>query len=162
MVMQLKQQLQQLKSERDQAVHMLGDKDKDRAIDREALQNEREKLMRDYEAKMTKILYDFEAKYRRDDTEYLLDPELPAGVEDAIRRHARAAWTRLGLRDVARMDFMLDARGPWFLEANTMPGFTDHSLVPKAARHAGISMEMLVRGMAERALARGATATLAS
>jgi len=107
-------------------------------------------------------LYDFEAKYRRDDTEYLLDPELPAGVEDAIRRHARAAWNRLGLRDVARMDFMLDARGPWFLEANTMPGFTDHSLVPKAARHAGISMEMLVRGMAERALARGATATLSS
>jgi len=106
-------------------------------------------------------LYDFEAKYRRDDTEYLLDPELPAGVEDAIRRHARAAWNRLGLRDVARMDFMLDARGPWFLEANTMPGFTDHSLVPKAARHAGISMETLVRGMAERAFARGGAATVA-
>ena len=59
------------------------------------------------------------------------------------------------------MDFMMDERGPWFLEANTMPGFTDHSLVPKAARHAGISMEMLVRGMAERALARGTTATVA-
>jgi D-alanine-D-alanine ligase len=103
-------------------------------------------------------LYDYEAKYNRDDTEYRLDPELPPGVADAIRHWARAAWKRLGLRDVARMDFMLDARGPWFLEANTMPGFTDHSLVPKAAAHAGLSMERLVLGLAERALARGGTA----
>jgi len=100
-------------------------------------------------------LYDYEAKYNRDDTEYRLDPELPAGVADSIRRWARAAWTRLGLRDVARMDFMLDARGAWFLEANTMPGFTDHSLVPKAAAHAGLPMEQLVIALAERALARG-------
>lgn len=100
-------------------------------------------------------LYDYEAKYNRDDTEYRLDPELPAGVADSIRRWARAAWTRLGLRDVARMDFMLDARGAWFLEANTMPGFTDHSLVPKAAAHAGLPMERLVIALAERALARG-------
>jgi D-alanine-D-alanine ligase len=100
-------------------------------------------------------LYDYEAKYNRDDTEYRLDPELPAGVADSIRRWARAAWTRLGLRDVARMDFMLDARGAWFLEANTMPGFTDHSLVPKAAAHAGLPMERLVIALAERALTRG-------
>ena len=104
-------------------------------------------------------LYDYEAKYNRDDTQYLLDPELPPGVADAIRRHARAAWKRLGLRDVARMDFMLDARGPWFLEANTMPGFTDHSLVPKAAAHAGLPMERLVTLLAEQALRRAAQAT---
>ncbi|MFM7810147.1 MAG: D-alanine--D-alanine ligase, partial [Planctomycetota bacterium] len=67
--------------------------------------------------------YDYEAKYLRDDTQYLLDPPLPAGVAEAVRRHARAAWNRLGLRDVARLDFMVDERGPWFLEANTMPGF---------------------------------------
>jgi D-alanine-D-alanine ligase len=103
-------------------------------------------------------LYDYEAKYNRDDTEYRLDPELPAGVGDSIRRWARAAWNRLGLRDVARMDFMLDARGAWFLEANTMPGFTDHSLVPKAAMHAGIPMERLVITLAERARIRGGTA----
>jgi D-alanine-D-alanine ligase len=99
-------------------------------------------------------LYDYEAKYNRDDTQYVLDPELPAGVADAIRRFARAAWRRLGLRDVARLDFMVDARGPWFLEANTMPGFTDHSLVPKAAAHAGLPMERLVRQLAEQAVAR--------
>jgi D-alanine-D-alanine ligase len=99
-------------------------------------------------------LYDYEAKYNRDDTEYRLDPELPAGVADAIRRWSRAAWKRLGLRDVARMDFMLDARGAWFLEANTMPGFTDHSLVPKAAAHAGLPMERLVIKLVEGALTR--------
>jgi D-alanine-D-alanine ligase len=98
--------------------------------------------------------YDYEAKYLRDDTQYLLDPPLPAGVAEAVRRHARAAWNRLGLRDVSRLDFMVDERGPWFLEANTMPGFTDHSLVPKAAAHAGIPMERLVRSLAEGAAAR--------
>jgi D-alanine-D-alanine ligase len=102
-------------------------------------------------------LYDYEAKYNRNDTEYRLDPELPPGVAESIRKWARMAWKRLGLRDVARMDFMLDARGPWFLEANTMPGFTDHSLVPKAAAHAGLPMERLVLGLAERAMARGGT-----
>jgi D-alanine-D-alanine ligase len=105
-------------------------------------------------------LYDYEAKYNRDDTEYRLDPNLPAGVADGIRRAARLAWKRLGLRDVARMDFMLDAQGAWFLEANTMPGFTDHSLVPKAAAHGGLPMERLVTLLAERAVARGGTATL--
>jgi D-alanine-D-alanine ligase len=103
-------------------------------------------------------LYDYEAKYNRDDTEYWLDPELPVGVADAIRRWSRAAWKRLGLRDVARLDFMLDARGAWFLEANTMPGFTDHSLVPKAAAHAGLSMERLVIKLVEGALTRGGAA----
>jgi D-alanine-D-alanine ligase len=52
---------------------------------------------------------------------------------------------------------MLDHRGPWFLEINTMPGFTDHSLVPKAARHAGTSMEDLVSGLVARALSRART-----
>lgn len=98
--------------------------------------------------------YDYDAKYLRDDTQYLLDPPLPAGVAEAVRRHARAAWNRLGLRDVARLDFMVDERGPWFLEANTMPGFTDHSLVPKAAAHAGMTMETLVRSLVEAAAAR--------
>jgi D-alanine-D-alanine ligase len=105
-------------------------------------------------------LYDYEAKYNRDDTEYRMDPQLDPGVAEAIRHAARLAWKRLGLRDVARMDFMVDARGPWFLEANTMPGFTDHSLVPKAAAHAGIAMERLVLQLAERALARGGAAAL--
>jgi D-alanine-D-alanine ligase len=101
--------------------------------------------------------YDYDAKYHRDDTQYLLDPQLPPGVADAVRGFSRAAWHALGCRDVARADFMLDERGPWFLEINTMPGFTDHSLLPKASRHAGVSMEELVAGLVRRAAARSAT-----
>lgn len=101
--------------------------------------------------------YDYEAKYHRDDTQYLLAPDLPPGIAEAVRAFSQAAWHALGCRDVARADFMLDERGPWFLEINTMPGFTDHSLVPKAARHAGTRMEDLVSGLVHRALARGAT-----
>ncbi|MFM7797528.1 MAG: D-alanine--D-alanine ligase [Planctomycetota bacterium] len=100
--------------------------------------------------------YDYEAKYNRDDTQYLLDPPLPEGVAEAVQAFTRAAWHALGCRDVARADFMLDARGPWFLEINTMPGFTDHSLVPKAACHAGLPMESLVARLVARAIARAA------
>jgi D-alanine-D-alanine ligase len=101
-------------------------------------------------------LYDYEAKYLRDDTEYLIDPDLPPGTAEAMRDFARKAWRRLGLRDVARVDFLLDERGPWFLEANTMPGMTDHSLVPKAAAHVGLPMERLTTLLVERAMARAA------
>ncbi|MBL8758616.1 MAG: D-alanine--D-alanine ligase, partial [Phycisphaerae bacterium] len=59
----------------------------------------------------------------------------------------------LGLRHIARADFMLDADGiPWLLEINTTPGFTDHSLVPKAAAHAGIPMPDLCARLADMAL----------
>ncbi len=98
--------------------------------------------------------YDYEAKYHRDDTQYVLDPELPPGVAEAVRAFSRAAWHAIGCRDIARVDFMLDHRGPWFLEINTMPGFTLHSLVPKAARHAGMPIEQLVTALVQRALER--------
>jgi hypothetical protein len=58
----LMQQMDKLKQEHDQAVQMLGDKERDRAIDREGLQNEREQITRDFEAKMTKIAVDLETK----------------------------------------------------------------------------------------------------
>src|SRR5262245_31919145 len=69
--------------------------------------------------------YDYEAKYTRDDTRYVIDPELPAGIAQRCVDIAQIAYTRLGCRDVARIDIMLDAcGGVWFLEINTMPGFT--------------------------------------
>lgn len=107
--------------------------------------------------------YDYDAKYIREDTRYVLDPELPPGVADAVRRHTRLAWERIGCRDLARADFMLDrnATAPtaWFLEINTMPGMTTHSLVPKAARHRGQSMTDLCAGLVRRAFARGGRAS---
>lgn len=102
--------------------------------------------------------YDYEAKYTREDTAYILDPELPPGVADALRRHTLAVWERLGCRHLARADFLVDSAAPhvpWFLEINTMPGMTTHSLVPKAARHAGIDMTALCGGLVRRAIADG-------
>jgi D-alanine-D-alanine ligase len=89
-------------------------------------------------------LYDYEAKYTRDDTQYLVDPELPAGVTERIKEQTVRIARALGVRHIARTDFMLDTSGTaWFLEINTMPGFTDHSLVPKAARKLGLEMPEL-------------------
>ncbi len=103
--------------------------------------------------------YDYDAKYHREDTRYVLDPVLPEGVADAARRHTRAVWDRVGCRDLSRADFLVetatDGRSTaWFLEINTMPGMTTHSLVPKAARHRGLSMTDLCAGLVRRALAR--------
>lgn len=98
--------------------------------------------------------YDYEAKYNRDDTQYLLEPELPEGMADEMRHAARVAYERIGCRDLARVDFMVNADGAWFLEINSMPGMTDHSLVPKAAGHAGMTFPALCARLAARALGR--------
>lgn len=98
--------------------------------------------------------YDYEAKYTRDDTQYVVDPNLPPGIASEITRVALLAFEVLGCRDVARVDFILDERGPWFLEINTMPGFTTHSLVPMAARAVGKDMPMVCAELVEAALVR--------
>ncbi len=103
--------------------------------------------------------YDYQAKYFRDDTRYILDPELPPGVAERCRRIAMLAFRRLGCRDVARVDFMVDDRGPWFLEINTMPGFTTHSLVPMAAASRGLAMPRLCHMLVDAALSRGPRVT---
>jgi D-alanine-D-alanine ligase len=102
--------------------------------------------------------YDYQAKYHRDDTGYVLDPKLPPGIADQCRSMALTAYRQVGCRDVGRVDIMLDERGPWFLEINTMPGFTTHSLVPMAARHVGMPMPRLCAALAEAALARASEA----
>lgn len=98
--------------------------------------------------------YDYSAKYVRDDTRYVLDPALPPEVADELRRATRAIHDRIGLRDVARADFIVDARGAWFLEINTAPGMTTHSLVPMASRRRGIDMPELCTTLARGAMAR--------
>jgi len=86
-------------------------------------------------------LYDFEAKYIRDDTLYITDPEISEKVARKVRKASVKLAKAIGCRHIARADFMLDDEGEvWLLEINTTPGFTDHSLVPKAAKHAGMSM----------------------
>jgi D-alanine-D-alanine ligase len=105
--------------------------------------------------------YDYEAKYHREDTRYVLDPVLPAGVAEAACQYTRAVWDRLACRDLSRADFLVETTPEgrsiaWFLEINTMPGMTTHSLVPKAARHRGISMTELCAGLVRGALRRQA------
>jgi D-alanine-D-alanine ligase len=91
-----------------------------------------------------KAFYDFEAKYLRDDTQYHCPAGLPDHQEMALRKLALDAFRLLGGRGWGRVDLMMDSLGnPYLLEANTSPGMTDHSLVPMAARVAGISFDAL-------------------
>jgi D-alanine-D-alanine ligase len=88
--------------------------------------------------------YDYEAKYQATDTRYLIPCGLPPEAESVIQREALRAFAVLGCRGWGRVDLMLDGVGkPQFLEVNTSPGMTDHSLVPMAARHTGLSYEDL-------------------
>jgi D-alanine-D-alanine ligase len=89
--------------------------------------------------------YDYEAKYLRDDTQYLCPCDLSNDVEKKVQAEALQAFRVLGGSDWGRVDFLMDAAGKhYFLEVNTSPGMTDHSLVPMGAKAAGISFDDLV------------------
>ena len=88
--------------------------------------------------------YDYQAKYFADDTRYICPCGLPADQERALQQMALEAFRVLGCSGWGRVDLMLDRDGnPQLLEVNTIPGMTDHSLVPMAARASGISFEDL-------------------
>ncbi len=88
--------------------------------------------------------YDYEAKYHRTDTKYLLPPELPGEVVARAEAAALAAYTALGCSGHARADLRIATDGGVFvLEVNTLPGMTGTSLLPKIARAAGIDYAML-------------------
>ena len=96
--------------------------------------------------------YDYEAKYNRDDTRYLCPCGLPEAREMEIRKGALEAFRILGGRGWGRVDFLMDEEGNhYFLEVNTAPGMTDHSLVPMAARVNGMDYPTLVRRVLELA-----------
>jgi D-alanine-D-alanine ligase len=96
--------------------------------------------------------YDYDAKYLRDDTEYRIPSGLSEQAEAAMAELALKAFAVLGGRGWGRVDVMLDAEGrAYCLEANMAPGMTDHSLVPMAARAAGIDFENLVVSILELA-----------
>ncbi|MDD3482453.1 D-alanine--D-alanine ligase [Azovibrio restrictus] len=89
--------------------------------------------------------YDYDAKYFRDDTRYLCPCGLPAEKEAEIQAGALKAFQVLGGKGWGRVDFLMDEAGRYyFLEVNTSPGMTDHSLVPMAARVAGMDYDELV------------------
>jgi len=96
--------------------------------------------------------YDYDAKYFSDETRYFCPAGVDAGLEDRVKRISVDAFRILGCKGWGRVDVMIDADGePWVLEANTVPGMTGHSLVPMAAKVAGLSFDQLVIRILEAA-----------
>ncbi|GBL05624.1 D-alanine--D-alanine ligase [Glaciecola sp. KUL10] len=89
--------------------------------------------------------YDYDAKYKDSTTEYFCPSGLPASIEEQLSKLAIKAFRALKGSGWGRVDVMQDAKGDFYLlESNTVPGMTKTSLVPKAAKQAGISFEELV------------------
>lgn len=89
--------------------------------------------------------YDYDAKYRADNTEYLCPAGLSDRQEADLRHLAERAFAGVGAEVWGRVDIMLDHHGKaYLLEVNTVPGMTDHSLMPMAAKAAGMSFDDLV------------------
>ncbi len=97
--------------------------------------------------------YDYAAKYQADTTRYLIPCGLEAAQEAQLQGLALQAFRAVGAQGWGRVDFMLDGAGrPWFIEVNTVPGLTDHSLVPMAALAAGHDFGQLVRRILDTSL----------
>ena len=97
--------------------------------------------------------YDYQAKYTRNDTQYRFDIDLPKNILANISQQALHAHEVLGCRHMSRVDFMVDQQNhAWVLEVNTIPGFTSHSLLPMAAKQAGLDMPALVDHLARTAM----------
>lgn len=89
--------------------------------------------------------YDYHSKYAPGGSRHVVPARIPAAASRDAQRWAVAAHRALGCRHVSRVDFIVDGRGrPWLLEVNTLPGLTDVSLLPDAARAAGLDFDGLV------------------
>ena len=103
----------------------------------------------------TETFYDFHAKYVSNDTQYFCPCGLSAEREAELASIALAAFKAIDCAVWGRVDFMVDRQGqPYILEANTVPGMTSHSLVPMAAKAAGLTIQELLREIIELSLAR--------
>lgn len=101
--------------------------------------------------------YDFDAKYLANDTEYIIPSGLSPVEESAMQAIALKAFEQIGGAGWGRVDFMRDEHGQnWLIEVNTVPGMTDHSLVPMAARAVGIEIEELCLSILAQTLPAGA------
>jgi D-alanine-D-alanine ligase len=104
------------------------------------------------EVRVKSGFYDYHAKYVDEQTEYLFDTVTDTATAANLRRAAVDCFNALGCRHFARVDFLLgNDRIAYVLEANTIPGFTNHSLLPKAAAKAGLSMSDLCSNIVEAA-----------
>lgn len=100
--------------------------------------------------------YDYEAKYNRDDTQYVVGPNLPGDLTKRMQEYAVRVAKEIGVRHLSRVDFLVDKENqPWLLEVNTLPGFTSHSLFPMAANAIGLDFPKLTSRLVELALRDG-------
>ena len=100
-----------------------------------------------------RAFYDYAAKYSDDSTRYVCPCGLDQEQESALQRLALDAFRCLGATGWGRVDMIVDRAGqPWLLEVNTIPGLTDHSLVPMAARQHGIDFDALAMRILETSL----------
>ena len=108
------------------------------------------------EIRPARAFYDYFAKYQDDATQYIVNPEMSPEARRLLAESALAAWRALGCRDMSRVDFILDGEGrAHVLEVNTIPGFTSHSLLPKAAAAVGIGFDQLCDALVRMAWRRG-------
>jgi D-alanine-D-alanine ligase len=99
--------------------------------------------------------YDYQAKYFRNDTKYHCPSGLSPEAEKHLAQLSQSTFSAVGAEGWGRADFMMDKAGkPYLLEINTVPGMTDHSLVPMAARALGISFDQLVWQVLETSFTR--------
>lgn len=102
--------------------------------------------------------YDYRAKYTKGMTKYLVPAPISKPLAVKLQRLALSVHRALGLRDLSRVDVMMDSKGsPYVLEANSIPGFTELSLLPKAARAEGISFVGLCKQLVTWAHERNGT-----
>jgi D-alanine-D-alanine ligase len=100
--------------------------------------------------------YDYEAKYQANTTEYLCPCGVDGETESQMQAIALAAFNNLGMQGWGRIDMMRDQQGAFYLlEANSVPGMTDHSLVPMAAKQYGWSFDDLVWRILETSFREG-------
>jgi D-alanine-D-alanine ligase len=109
------------------------------------------------EIKTKAVFFDFQAKYQSDTTEYIVPADLPLDLTKKIQQMALKAFRAIGGSDFSRIDFILDENNnPFVLEINTIPGFTSHSLLPKAAAVAGYNFSALCLKIIQLAYAKKA------
>jgi len=100
-------------------------------------------------------VYDYDAKYTAGKSHHIIPARIPEVSRAAASDAAARAFTELGCSGMARVDIIVDGKGtPWMLEVNTVPGLTELSLLPDAARAAGISFDELCQRLVDHAVGR--------